>query len=328
MVIPKNIRCESILICILYLVNTLSLYEDVLKIGRPYVYSTILIIQLSIIKSWMRLPSNNILYSYLLANQNGKLFEVCKMQQIPDRRTIDRRFKNLPLSDIIANMGHRFVSKGFVDNESSSIDSSMLEASGPQWHKSDIKQNRIPIAGIDTDAQWGYSGSKGYVWGYKLHMICSVGKLIVPLSAGITTANVHDSKMFQKLIEPLLESIKNILADPAYADSKLYDASDKKNHRLICPIKVYPSTPPDRIKRAEFYHCKVGQELYAHRKTSIEPLFEIIKDIFGIRTVPTKGFENVQSFVLTSVLVYQLAVYYNCMMGAENPRLVKRMLCC
>ena len=36
--------------------------------------------------------------------------------------------------------------------------------------------------------------SKGWIFGYKLHMSCSTGKLIVPLSANLSTANVHDSQ--------------------------------------------------------------------------------------------------------------------------------------
>jgi len=46
--------------------------------------------------------------------------------------------------------------------------------------------------------------------------------------------------------------------------------------------------------------------------------------------IPTgKGFDNVKSFVLVCVLVYQLAVYYNCIIEKkDNPRIVKRMLCC
>ncbi|MDE1770885.1 MAG: hypothetical protein KGI28_10110, partial [Thaumarchaeota archaeon] len=63
-------------------------------------------------------------------------------------------------------------------------------------------------------------------------------------------------------------------------------------------------------------------------KISIEPLFEIVKDTFHIRISPVRGFENARSFVLVCVLVYQLTVYYNCMTEQENPRQVKRMLCC
>ncbi len=204
----------------------------------------------------------------------------------------------------------------------------MLKAAGPVWHKSNMKNNRLPISGIDTDAKWGYSKSKGWIFGYKLHMSCSTGKLIVPLSANLSTANVHDSQMYCTLVEPLSGLVKNILCDPAYDDSKLYRFSNKKHLRLIAPIRQYPHTPPERINLAEFYNSVIGQELYRDRKISIEPLFEILKSTFRIGILPVKGFDSVKSFVLICVLVYQLAVYYNCVIGNENPRVVRRMLCC
>lgn len=284
--IPSNIRCQSFLIGVLYLVGTLSLYEDVIRRGRPYVYPTILMVQLFIIKSWMRLSSNNTLYYFLFIKPyNDKLLRVCKLNKIPDRRTIDRRFQVLPIDKIIGTMGNLFLSEKLVNDPSASVDSSMLKAAGPVWHKSDIKKNRLPIAGIDTDAKWKFSNSKGWIWGYKLHMSCSTGKLVVPLSADITTANVHDSKPYEKLIESLAGLMDNILADPAYDDGSLYESTNNYDMRLICPIKKYHSTPPDRIKLVEFYDSNEGQELYSQRKISIEPLFEYLKDTFNIRVL-------------------------------------------
>ncbi len=94
--------------------------------------------------------------------------------------------------------------------------------------------------------------------------------------------------------------------------------------------KTCPRTPPERIKLVEFYDSAIGQELHADRRTSIEPLFETIKDTLGIRTVPVRGSCSVKSYlcVLICVLAYQLAAY--CMhVGAGNhPRIVKRMPCC
>jgi hypothetical protein len=40
----------------------------------------------------------------------------------------------------------------------------------------------------------GYSHTKGWVFGYKLH-ITSTGDLVVPLTADVTTANVQDNQM-------------------------------------------------------------------------------------------------------------------------------------
>ncbi len=205
----------------------------------------------------------------------------------------------------------------------------MLKAAdGPVWHKSDIKKNRLPISGIDTDAKWGFSKSKGWIFGYKLRMSCSVGKLIVPLSACTSTANVDDSQKFKELKSHYQDYSKTFW-QILHTMMDHYDSCTKKKIRLICPIKIYPSTtPPERIKLADFYNSVIGQELYSLRKVSIEPLFEYLKDIFDLRVLPVKGTENVQSFVLICVLVCQLTVYYNCVIGAENPRIVKRMLCC
>ena len=44
------------------------------------------------------------------------------------------------------------------------------------------------------------------VFGYKLHMSCSTGKLIVPLSADVLTANVSDGKMYYTIVEPLAKT--------------------------------------------------------------------------------------------------------------------------
>ena len=96
--IPRQGSVRVILIGVLYLVRTLSLHGEIFRPGRPYVCSTVLMVQLFIIKSWMRIPSNNTLHYFLSIKCNDdKLFKVCRLTQIPDRRTIDRRFQNLPI---------------------------------------------------------------------------------------------------------------------------------------------------------------------------------------------------------------------------------------
>jgi hypothetical protein len=60
-----------------------------------------------------------------------------------------------------------------------------------------MKKRVVPYSGIDTDARWGRSRTKGWVFGYKLHLVSSTGSLIVPLSAEFTTANVADNKVYR-----------------------------------------------------------------------------------------------------------------------------------
>ena len=61
-------------------------------------------------------------------------------------------------------MGNLFVSEKPVENKSASVGSSMLKAAGPVWHKSNMKNNRLPIAGIDTDAKWGFQIKGLGIW--------------------------------------------------------------------------------------------------------------------------------------------------------------------
>ncbi len=79
-------------------------------------------------------------------------------------------------------MGHLFVSEGLVKPYIMAIDSTLIKARGKVWHKSSMEKGIVPRSlGIDTDARWGYSHTKGWIFGYKLHMISSTGSITVPL---------------------------------------------------------------------------------------------------------------------------------------------------
>lgn len=75
-------------------------------------------------------------------------------------------------------MGHIFVSEEEEEEEEEGLvkpyilatDSTLLKSHGKVWHKSSMKKGIVPCSGIDTDARWGYSHTKGWIFGYKLHM--------------------------------------------------------------------------------------------------------------------------------------------------------------
>ena len=79
---------------------------------------------------------------------------------LPDRRTFDRRFKIIPVQDIITSMGLLFIKDGFVENDTAAADSAMVQCK-KVWHRSDMKKGNIPVSGIDSDARWGFSKAKG-----------------------------------------------------------------------------------------------------------------------------------------------------------------------
>jgi hypothetical protein len=251
----------------------------------------------------------------------------CGLDKLPDRRTFDRRFKILPLQQIIGTIGVRFLTEYLSDVSIVSVDSTMIGAkNGHIWHKKQMMQGIISRPGIDTDARWGFARSKGWQYGYKIHMVCSTGSLPLPISACISTANVQDNQMYYKLTEDLPVGIGYVVADEGYDDYKLYDYSRQRGIRLVFPIRRYRHTKGERLKMISFYKSRNGRRIYRIRSVSIEPLFECLKDTFGISACPVIGFENVSSYLLMCVLVYQLAVYYNCITGSNNPRCVKWML--
>src|SRR3954451_13192756 len=205
------------------------------KRGRPYVYTPTVILRCFIVRIWFRLDSNNGLHTFLDTDcqYNRKLVLACGLITIPSRRTFDRRLKTISkdIKERISTMGYLFVVEGLVDLSITAIDSTLLKAKGPVWHKSSMEKGELPRSGIDTGARWGYSHTKGWVFGYKLHLTSTTGKLIVPLTADVTTANISDNQMCVPLTSSSLvfslSSLGYIIADPGYDDKKLYEYPNK-----------------------------------------------------------------------------------------------------
>jgi hypothetical protein len=240
--------------------------------------------------------------------------------------------KTIPtdIKERISAMGNLFVAEELVDLSITAIDSTLLKAKGHVWHKSSMKKGVVPCPGIDTDARWDFSRTKGWIFGYKLHLTCSTGELVVPLTADVTTANIQDNQMYLNLTSSSVFSLPYLLymiADPGYDAKKLYEYSKKVlGIDLVCPVERYKSTPKERLEIVCFYESVLGQAIYSHRRISIEPLIEHIKLVFRIDPLTVRGFHTVSATVLLSVLLYQLMVYYNCKTNKSNPKSIKYML--
>ena len=297
-----------------------------------------MILRCFIVRIWFRLDSNNGLHIFLKAKcqYNRKLALACGLLTIPGRRTFDRRLKTIS-TDIrgrISAMGSLFVAEGLVvDPSITAIDSTLLKAKGHLWHKSSMEKGVVPRSGIDTDARWGYSHTKGWIFGYKLHLTSTTGDLVVPLTADVTTANVQDNQMYVSLTSSSsysvfsLPCVLHMAADPGYDDRKLYEYSKKiLGMDLVCPVERYENTSRKRLELVCFYQSVFGQSIYNQRGISIEPLIEHIKSVFRIDPLPVRGFHVVSAIVLLSVLLYQIMVYHNCKKDKSNPKSIKYML--
>ncbi len=146
---------------------------------RPYLYSPTIILRCFIVRIWFRLDSNRSLHHFLSLDlpYNKKVMKACGLSDsyLPSRRTFDRRLKTIS-SDIkerIATMGNLFVLEDFVKPYILAVDSALLKSKGHVWHASSMKEGIIPRSGIDTDARWGFSHTRGWIFGYKLHIVSS-----------------------------------------------------------------------------------------------------------------------------------------------------------
>lgn len=272
---------------------------------------------------------------------NKRISKTCGLTKIPDRRTFDRRLKTIStdLKERIAAMANYFIHEGMIDPYNViAIDSTLLKAKGYVWHKSSMKKGIVPHSGIDTDARWGFSHGKGWIFGYKLHLISSTGSVIIPLRADFTTANVSDNTMYTQMISSststststsdcIFEDTFYRIGDSGYDDQKLYDFSTNRGFELVCPVQRYEHTPINRLQLIEFYESDFGQDIYSRRSKSIEPLIEHLKHVFRIDPLPVRGYHMAAALVLLSVLVYQILVYYNIKTGLHRPKSIKHLLC-
>jgi Transposase DDE domain len=291
------------------------------------------ILRCFVVRIWLRLDSNRALHDFLAMDyypyNNRKVLKACGLTSLPDRRTFDRRLAKISvdIKERIAAMAVLFVKEKFVDPYIITIDSTLLRAKGCPWHKSLMIKGVVPRSGIDTDARWGFSHTKGWIFGYKLHIVSSTGSLIVPLSADFTQANLYDNQIYPAITSSLPQGVRYVAADSGYDDHKLYNLSIDRGFELVCPVsEIYNHTPSDRLQLINFYDSELGQAIYSWRGISIEPLIEHIKNVFKIDPLPVRGYKKAAGMTLLSVLLYQIIVYYNCKTHKQHPKAIKHML--
>jgi hypothetical protein len=190
------------------------------------------------------LDSNRALHEYLAMDllYNRKTMKRCGLYKVPSRRTFDRCLITLStdIKNRITTMGDLFVHENIIDPCCVlSTDSTLIKAKGHVLHKSSVNKKVIPRSGIDKDARWGFSSTKGWIFGYKLHIISSTGSIIVPLAADFTTANISDNQMYRILITArsfhgkIIKRTRYMSADPGYDAHELYDLSTELGFRLV-----------------------------------------------------------------------------------------------
>jgi hypothetical protein len=197
--------------------------------GRPKTYSDRLMVKALLIMVIRRLYTAYSLLAFLaqdteLTNQLREL--LVEQGRFPTRRTWERRLAALPatLLGLISCLGRHLVAliqPWAMGGRAAAVDSTPLRAKGGVWHKKDREAGIVPHSSIDTEAHWSKSGYHGWWYGWKLHLVCTVAALWIPLAARLTPANEADNLIAPTLIEELPAEVRYLLGDTHYNDPAL-----------------------------------------------------------------------------------------------------------
>jgi len=164
-----------------------------------------------------------------------------------------------------------------------------LEARGQVWHKKDKKKGIHPKKPFDREADWGWSETKDeWIYGYGIHLslIATPRVPVFPILAELTPANDKGIHILEENLSKISKKTSYIVADAEYDSQKLYHFSEK---RLVSPIRETKNwktkkkvMSKERRQRKEFFKSPLGQKLYRLRGTTVEQLFNVLKNIFEI----------------------------------------------
>jgi hypothetical protein len=228
--------------------------------------------------------------------------------RFPSRRTFERRLRALPetLPERIGCLGRHLV--GLIrpwarSGRAVALDSTVLRSRGGGWHNKDREAGVVPHSSMDTEAGWTKSGWHGWVYGWKLHLACTVAAAWIPLAARLTPANASDNAVAPLLIEKLPEEVRFVLGDTHYNAHNVREACLQRGTFLVASGR----------RGGPYPHTDAGEEvrriLHGLRHAAIENLNEHFKALFDAHgPVPTRGRLDTARFALGAVLVYQLAL--------------------
>ena len=286
--------------------------------GHPKVYSDQLFLKALIIMMVKHLHKVHELLSVLeqpTAEMQTLRSLLTEQERFPARRTWERRLKTIPeaLPGQITCFGCHLVAliqPWAACGRAVAIDSTVLRSKGGVWHKKDREAGVVPHTSIDTEAHWTKSGWHGWVYGWKLHLVCTVAAVWIPLAAELTSANAADNVTAPLLLQTLPAEVRYVLGDLHYNDPELRLLCEQHDRSLITTLYGrYPHTDEGAPVRQLFHKL---------RSCAIENFNEQFKGIFDAHgQVPTKGLVNTQRFALGAIFLYQIVLLHRFQQGLD-----------
>jgi len=255
--------------------------------------------------------------------EHGEMLALLGWATPPHRTTLSRRYKQLYavvaafvqfVGQYAGELDERFRQKHLV------ADKSPFKALGPVWHQKDRVVGRLPakLRNLDTDATWTKSGYQGWVYGYGLHVTCNDAAF--PALVQVETGSVAETKVIDEQETVLLHHLRpqTVAADNSYAQARRIRRWAQAGVVLLSPAYKW-----QQGRYAQAYHryrkLEANAERLRHRRTTIEPLFDLVAKVIGTaarqKQLPVKGLSNVRTCLALATLSVQLAMIVNTIWG-------------
>lgn len=291
------------------------------KPGSPFTYAEKVMIVLFTICQFRRIFHFKAQRRWLVAHP--EMMTLLNFERVPHRTTFSRRYKQLyaTLQAFVAFIGQyapeldpAFSQEHLVE------DKSLFKALGPVWHQSDRNAGRIPdkLRNLDTDATWSKSAYQGWVYGYGLHLTCN--EAAFPALVQLETAAYPESNVLDEKADHILHTIQpTTLA----ADNKYTKAMRIRHWAMQGAVLLTPALKWVNGRYAQAYHRFIKEpdnaERLRCRRTSVEPLFDLVAKVLGTigkhKQLPVQRQENVQTCLALATLSVQIAMIVNSIWG-------------
>jgi transposase, IS5 family len=188
---------------------------------------------------------------------------------VPDSKTIWLFREQLNQAGLVQEMFEQFDEflrqNGFAAQKGQIVDASIIAAPRQRNSRDEnkqIKEGKVPADWSenkkrqkDTDARWTKKLAQNH-YGYKNHIDVDVEHKMIR-DYEVTPANVHDSNIFEELLDEN-NSSRDVWADSAYGSAEKRDALEKKGYRGHIQRKGYRYKKlTERQRRGNYLRAKI-----------------------------------------------------------------------
>ena len=208
----------------------------------PKGFDVVMLFKILILQSLYNLSDEALEYQILDRYSFSRFLGLHTACKVPDATTIWRFREDLAKSGRVAQLFAQFDAflseQGFRARKGQIVDASIVKV--PVQRNSRKENKKIKNGDRpedwgeskkrqkDTDARWTRKNGKGF-FGYKNHISVDVKHKLIREYA-VTPANVHDSNVFEELLDPN-NSSKDVWADSAYRSEKAIKALENVGYR-------------------------------------------------------------------------------------------------